>query len=508
MFRSISKKILALFIFIFLIEGVLQAQQNALYQPVSVKFNNTLIDSAFKILEKKTHLDFTYNSNLIPKLRKITATFDSVPLSIILDSLLQKPLIQYKIIENQLVFYEKKSSSSLPPPNKEPQKIITGKIVDYYTKRTLPFSSVSIQNRPVGVISNEDGYFVFKVPDQYKNDTLVISRLGYYLYKIPIVDIHKYKTYEMYERTVSLPEILIRNTSPTALVRHAILKIPKNYFTGPYLMRSFYREMIKKDKHYLSYTEAILDIYKKPMRPTLFRDEVKVEKERKYSDINSRDTIMFKLKGGIEAILELDIIRNPLEFIQLNENKYQYNLVDMEYMDGKLSYVIRFAPEEGQEEPAFDGEMYIDAQSLAILEIRFGYSKKSLKKLRNVFIVKNTRHLKSYPIENHYVVSYQEFNGKYYIHHILGNIGLKVKRKKKWLASRYSVTFEMINTDIENKSPTRFAASKTIKPNRIFSDMVSGSRHITWKNQNTIPPEKNITKALKKFKMENLNEKK
>lgn len=504
MFCGSLKRILAFIILFILIKGTLRAQQNALYQNVSVKFHNVPVDSALKILEKKIHLDFTYNSDLIPRQKKITATFDSIPLTIVLDSLIQQPLIQYCIIKNQLVLYEKKGTSGLSPVSLKRQITIAGKVLDKNTGKALPFSSISILHKPIGVISNEDGDFAFKVPSQYANDTLVISRVGYYLYKVPVAEIHGYKSYEMYARIVSLPEILIRSTSPTELVRHAILKIPVNYFTGPYLMRSFYREIIKRDKRYLSYTEAILDIYKRPMRPTLFHDEVKMVEERKYSNINSRDTVMFKLKGGIEAILELDIIRNPLKFIQLNNDKYQYKLIDMEYIEGKLAYVIRFTPDEEQEEPAFDGEMFIDARSLAILEIRFGYSKKSLKKLRNLFVVKSSRNIKSYPTENSYVVSYQELDGKYYIHHVLGNIGMKVKRKKKWLASHYSVTFEMISTDIENKRPTRFVASQTIKPNRIFSDMIPGSGLITWQNQNTIPPEKNIVRALKKFKMQDL----
>lgn len=504
MFCGFLKRILAFLILIFLMEGTLRAQQNALCQNISVKFHNIPVDSALKILEKKIHLDFTYNSDLIPGQKKFTATFDSIPLAIILDSLLQRPLIQYRIIENQLILYEKKNPVHLPASGFGQQKIITGKIIDDITKKALAFSSVSILHKPVGVISNEDGYFVFKVPSRYKNDTLVISRVGYYLHKIPIREIRGYKSYKMYERTVSLPEILIRSTSPTELVRHAILKIPVNYFTGPYLMRSFYREIIKRNKRYLSYTEAILDFYKRPMRPTLFHDEVKMVKERKYIDINSRDTVMLKLKGGIEAILKLDIIRNPAEFIELNNNRYQYSLIGMEYIEGKLAYVIRFTPDEDQEGPSFEGEMFIDAKTLAILEFRFGYSKKSLKKLKSLFIVKSSRNIKSYPTENSYVVSYQELDGKYYIHHILGTLGLKIKRRKKWLASHYYVTFEMISTDIVNKRPSRFATKQTIKPNRIFSDMIPGNGIITWKNQNTIPPEQNIVKALKKFKLEDL----
>jgi hypothetical protein len=274
------------------------------------------------------------------------------------------------------------------------------------------------------------------------------------------------------------------------------------------MMRGFYREIVKRDNKYMSYTAAILDIYKRPMRPTLFRDEVKMVKERKYTDVRSKDTVTFKLKGGIDAILNLDIIRNPLDFIRLSSKDYQYGMVNMEFLGGRLVYVISFTPSNESNGPEFEGEMFIDAESLAIVRIRFGYSKKALKNLKNLFIVKTGKGIKSYPVENIYDVSYQIINGKYYIHHILGNLGLKVKRQKKWLASRYSVTFEMVSTDIENKSPIRFVASQTIKPNRIFSDMISSNETTFWENDNIIPPEADIIKALKKFKMEDLEMKK
>ncbi|MBE0650592.1 MAG: carboxypeptidase-like regulatory domain-containing protein [Bacteroidales bacterium] len=505
---SFVKKLLASVIFIFLMEGSLLAQQNALYQHISIRFRNISVDSALRILENKIHLDLTYNSNLVPQNKTITANFDSIPLSIILDSLLQRPLIQYRILDNQLIFYEKSDTTSLSTTKIHNAKTVVGKIVDRVTNKTLPYSSISILHKNIGVISNEDGIFMFKIPSKYFNDTLVISHLGYFLYTVPVPKIKDFKIYKMNVRSVSLPEILIRNTSASELVKRAISKIPENYFSGPYMMRSFYREIVKRDNKYMSYTEAILDIYKRPMRPTLFHDEVKLVKERKYTEIRPKDTVAFKLKGGIEAILNLDIIRNPLGFIQSNNSDYQYNMINMEFLGGRLVYVISFTPKEESDEPEFEGEMFIDSETMAILQIRFGYSRKSLKKLKDLFIVKTGKNIKSYPIENSYEVSYQSFDGKYYVHHILGNIGLKVKRKKKWLPSHYNVTFEMVGTDIENKSPIRFVASQTIKPNRIFSDMISGSETTFWQNDNIILPETDITKALRKFKMEDLEIKK
>ncbi len=497
-----GKYLLALLTSLLLICGSSKAQEQRLYQKVSVHFRDIPVEQALRLLGNQTHLDLTYNTDLVPYDRMIRADFDSVPLTIVLDSLLKRPMVQYRIIDNQLIFYEKNDTVASTAKPMEKGKSIAGKIVDRDSNKGLPFSSVSILHKNIGVISNEDGVFMFKIPAEFFKDTVVISHLGYFLYEVPVSEIRDFKIYKMNERPVSLPEILIRTTSSTDLVRKAIQKIPENFFQGPYRMRTFYREIVKRDNKYMSYTEALLDIYKRPMWPTLYHDEVKIVKERKYTESHPKDTVTFKLKGGIDAILNLDIIRNPLNFIRLNSTDYEYNMANMEFLGGKLVYVVSFTPSESNQDQEFHGELYIDAGSLAIVQIHFGYSKKALRKLKNLFVVKTGKNIKSYPVENSYDVSYQNINGKYYIHHILGNLVLKVKREKRWLSSRYSVTFEMVSTDIENKRPIRFVASQTIKPNRIFSDMVSGNETTFWKNDNIIPPETDITRALKKFKME------
>ena len=59
------------------------------------------------------------------------------------------------------------------------QITITGKVVDIATKEPLPFASIGILGKPIGLISNEQGEFDFHIPAEMRNDILVISMLGY-----------------------------------------------------------------------------------------------------------------------------------------------------------------------------------------------------------------------------------------------------------------------------------------------------------------------------------------
>jgi CarboxypepD_reg-like domain len=56
---------------------------------------------------------------------------------------------------------------------------IEGKIIDAGSRKPIPFATIKLKNRAMGVISNADGDF--QLPLRYKllEDTLLISCIGY-----------------------------------------------------------------------------------------------------------------------------------------------------------------------------------------------------------------------------------------------------------------------------------------------------------------------------------------
>ena len=59
------------------------------------------------------------------------------------------------------------------------QTIIKGKILDQSNRKPIAYANIGIVNTGVGTISNEDGTFSLKLPDQNKNDSLLFSAIGY-----------------------------------------------------------------------------------------------------------------------------------------------------------------------------------------------------------------------------------------------------------------------------------------------------------------------------------------
>src|SRR5260221_4911329 len=66
------------------------------------------------------------------------------------------------------------------------QITITGKVVDAETKEALPFASVFITGKTVGVVSNVQGEFDFHISADMRNDILAVSMIGYKTFEAPV----------------------------------------------------------------------------------------------------------------------------------------------------------------------------------------------------------------------------------------------------------------------------------------------------------------------------------
>lgn len=483
----------------------IKAQDSLLLAPVTIVFEEITADSAIHLLEQKINYNFTYNSNFVDSENKINVQFNSIPLVDILNSLITKDHIYYKIIGGQLVIYEQFLQDSIQEEIaiKKPDVYITveGKIFDLKSKQPLPFANIGILNKSVGTVSNEDGKFLLKVHENLIHDTLVFNYLGYLSKAIPIDQITESIEVGLNQQAISLQEVIIRSSNPKTLVGKAIDRKMDNYPRQPFMIRSFYRESLKRDKKFMSYTEGLLDVYKSSYGPTIYTDQARLIKKRRYTNVSQYDTVMFRLKGGIQSSLALDLIKNPLEFMRIETlDNYSYHLSDIIVHNGKLVYLIDFHEKKSINDLLYSGTLYIDISTLAIVKINFGISSSSLKNAKRSFIVRSSPGINARPVTVNYEINYREIKGKYYVNHIRGELKLKVKKRGKMMTSVFETSFEMISTDIDTINIQHFAAREKTRGNMVFSDWDEGYAKDFWENENFIIPEDDLAKALSRFK--------
>jgi len=300
---------------------------------------------------------------------------------------------------------------------------------------------------------------------------------------------------------IPIQEVIIRFADPVALLAEAINRIPVNYLDEPAAMTTYYRESVRRDKHYMSLTEAILDIAKSPYTNTTKKDQVRIHKGRKISDISSSDTVLIKLHSGVYASLDLDIIKERPNFLQENFHEfYKMEYTDLASMGNRLVYVISFKPREALDGLFFQGMLYLDQETLANLEADFEYPHELIQNEPEMFLVNRSPRVNIRPLKAEYHVEYRQTGGSFHISQVRANLEMKVKKRRKWMGSKYIIGIEMAVTGIEPGVNRTFSRNERLKHNVILSDEPFEFDPLFWGIYNTIEPEMSLQESILRMK--------
>jgi hypothetical protein len=377
-----------------------------------------------------------------------------------------------------------------------------GKIVDKKSGNTLPYASLIVSGMNISTISNSEGEFSLKIPADLTNPAIVVSFIGYKNKTVSLTDLKAGKTKISMEPTaIELPELNVISKDAEVLMRAVLEKRGQNYFNTQTLMTAFYRETIKKNRKYVSLSEAVVEIKKQPYTSSK-PDAVKLYKARKKADYSKLDTLTFKLQGGPFNSLYLDIMKNP-DYLFTDDifTNYEFTFDHSTHADNKLIYVLDFKQRPNNTEPLYYGKLYIDAQSLALKSAVFSLNITDKEEAATFFIMKKPFNAKVYPTDTKYRIDYLEKDGKWYYSYSRIELGLRIIWKKKLFNTNYFSTVEMAVTDWGKGSEANAVDFKErLKPSVIISDEATGfTDHQFWGEYNVIEPEKSIETAIKKI---------
>ena len=380
----------------------------------------------------------------------------------------------------------------------------SGKVVDSESGKGLVFATLEISNTNISTITNNDGEFLLKVPDNMKDESVIISFLGYKQKQLPLSGLSKTKIrIELEAQITELPEANINvYKSPKELVEQVFKRKETNNLDQKALMTAFYRETIKKRRRNVSLAEAIVNVHKQPY--TSYRkDDIKLYKARKSTDYTRLDTVALKLQGGPFNALYVDMMKYP-EYIFTKEMMefYKFSYAPSSTINGKPVYVVTFKQAENVVQPLYYGKLYIDAETLALNSAIYDLNVENKKLAGGMFVKKKPRGVEVYPTKAAYRVDYREKNGKWYYSYSNVQMTFKVNRKRKLFNSVYSLSSEMAITDWKiNESEENLKAKEKIRPSIIIADETSGfSDPEFWGAYNVIEPEKSIETAINKIK--------
>ncbi|HEX7412139.1 MAG TPA: carboxypeptidase-like regulatory domain-containing protein [Bacteroidales bacterium] len=482
-------------------------QEQLLEKTITIERQHTTLYNALNIISDKADCFFVYDSKAVESDKRVKLEADNLPLKQVLEKLLDNPRLAFKVIDQHILIYpvtaEMQISDQTPvaAPDTVSNIIIKGHVFDNQDKKPVPYASIGIQEENLGTITNADGFFIVKLPAKFAGSSLSVSHLGYENQKIPIRLLNEQRVDLFLERRViSIQEVIIRYVDPAALVAKAMQQRLVNNSLNPVYMTTFYREGVQKNGRVLSYSEAVLKVFKSSFEFNEQSDQVKLLKSRNILNINQSDTARLKLKAGILASLQLDIVKCIPTFMDESEfADYTYSYADIVSYNSQNVYAITFVQKKQVEEPLYTGTLFIDKESFAILGAEFEINPKYLNQAASYLIVKKSRKLIVKLEKIKYSISYMSYNGRYYLNHARCDITLKTRTRNHLSFDNFSTFLETATCHIDTANVTRFGKQEVIKPNVVFSDASYVYDEAFWGDYNIIAPEEKLNEALSRI---------
>lgn len=379
----------------------------------------------------------------------------------------------------------------------------TGEVLDADSKKPLIFATLTVDNTNVTTITNSEGQFSLKVPNEYTKNNLTIAFLGYKTKQIAITELEEKKNkIFMTEFVMALSEASIDAPNDAeALVKETLNKKGDNYLNESTVMTAFYRETIKKRRTNVSLSEAVVNIYKTPYSSKK-TDALELYKARKSTDYTKLDTVALKLQGGPFNTLFVDMVKYP-NYIFTPETLpyYDFSFDTSTRVNDQLIYVIDFKQKPEIIDPLYNGKLYIDAENKILTSAIYSLNITDKRLASQMFVRRKPKNADVWPTEVSYRVDYREKDGKWYYGYSNVLLEFKIDWDKRLFNSVYSMNCEMAITDWEKNTDNAFPKYKDrMKSSIILSDEAIGFADPDfWGEYNIIEPEKSIESAIKKI---------
>ena len=247
---------------------------------------------------------------------------------------------------------------------------LSGMVRDQSSKEVLQFASISISGKPIGTISNLQGEFDFHFSNEYRNEILVVSMLGYKNYEAPVWSFENTSALiiELERSSTYLKELVVRDSlSGGDILRIALNRIDENLPQEPFLLDGFYRDIKRVGGTYISLLEAAVHIYdedsREPRNKHRLKERVKLIELRQSLGYESKFTTYFDQDNLLEDLL----LNNNIRYRQIEARDELFAVMKREedsYYNGHEIFVVGY---EGE----YSLRLFIDKQAYSIIRFEF-----------------------------------------------------------------------------------------------------------------------------------------
>ena len=445
---------------------------------------------------------FSYDASLVESSEKHSLEATGKSLYTIMNQLFDVNEYVFTELENQIIISGKKGEGNITViPDSIPEKFyfLSGKLIDRKKEYPLPYATISVWNKPIGTISNDDGEFLLKLHPKYIEDTLIISSMGYAPQFIPASHLLDEDIIFLNPVSIRIREVKVTAITPERLLQKVRENINNNYSSYTWLMEAFYRETVKQDGEYINVSEAVIEILKAQYNSARM-DLTRIIKGRQSPDVQPFKWLNFKLQGGPFTISQLDVVKTMETFISKeHEHNYRYNISKVLWFHEHPVYVLEFEPVPYKDFTGFVGEMYVHRETFAIVHARFGFNRSGLKKATPIMVKRTPPGVNARPSYVEYQVTYQKSQGKWHLATARADIKFKVRNRRDRLNSEFHSISDLLITNIHSTELKKFNRDESFSVRDVFVEMIDNYDPYFWENYNIIKPDEDLRNAIPKI---------
>lgn len=171
----------------------------AMAQNLSVSYKNKPLEEVLADLKQKTNYNFVYQKQILAGTRSVTANFNDMPLTYILDRVLYNNGLDYEIVKENVI---------IRPADKENfKKVVSGRVVDIQNI-PMPGVNVRVKDTGTGVATGINGEF--SIPVEGSHPVLVFSFIGMHDKELRITrETQNPVVVEMLENATMMEEVIV-----------------------------------------------------------------------------------------------------------------------------------------------------------------------------------------------------------------------------------------------------------------------------------------------------------
>lgn len=383
--------------------------------------------------------------------------------------------------------------------------VLNGVVYENGSKKKIANVSIAVPGSNIGTVSNSDGGFSIRIPEEYAHGVIAVEQIGYLNEELPIDSLRNLGevfAVRLVPTAKMLKEVVVRGGKAEDIIAEAMKKIPQNYSSDRSMFTAFYRETIQKGRRYTGVAEAIVDVMKSPYsRRNTFGERVQVKKGRKLMSQNKRDTISVKILGGPTLPIILDFVKNEdLLFDNQFREFYGFSMESPVTLDDRLQFRIRFTPKVKTDYPLWSGVVYVDQETLSFTKAEFEMDMSDKEKATRALLRKRPRGLRFNPQDVEFTVTYRLIDGVSYLNYVHARSRFKCDWKRRLFSSGYTTDAEMVMIDRTDSPQEGISRKMAFGQNEIFDDKVAAYwDDAFWEDYNIIAPTETLEKAVGKL---------